>query len=92
MPKITRTLPCRVDFIMHDEDFQVALLGSMGFSTTFIQKETGLTEGQVSYRLSKAAIKRKDYRDGESGEAEMVIATLTKKMSRELVKKLDELK
>lgn len=86
-----RTLPCKVDFLANDEDFQVALLGAMGFSTTFIKRETGLTDGQIQYRLGKAEIKRKSYRDGESQEAEMVMATLSKKMSKELIHKLDNM-
>lgn len=56
-----------------DEELQCAILGSMGFSTRFIQEKTGLTPCQVSYRLNKASIKRRDYRNGESAMAQRVM-------------------
>jgi hypothetical protein len=56
----------RVDYFNNREDFQVVMLGSLGFSTTFIQQFTGLTFSQVLYRLHKVGTKRSDYREGRS--------------------------
>lgn len=55
-----------------DADFTCAQLGAWGFSTQAIAKRTGLTKCQVTYRLHKAAIKRKDYRDGISHVANLI--------------------
>lgn len=54
-------------------DLEVAILGSMGFSTAFIMERTGLTKYQVVYRLTKAEVKRADYRNGHSRIAKSVI-------------------
>jgi hypothetical protein len=62
-----------VDFYNRSDDFQAALLGSLGFSTTCICNKTGLTSGQVMYRLSKASIRRMDYRNGDSAVASVVL-------------------
>lgn len=59
-----RTPPRRVDFFARSDDFAVALHGAMGRSTTFIARLTGLTPCQVQYRLSRAQIRRADYRNG----------------------------
>jgi len=62
-----------------DEDLRCAILGGMGFSTKMITSETGLTPCQVSYRLNKAHIKRKDYRDGNSVVAKRVMNAIPNK-------------
>ena len=64
--------PMRVNWTS-DEDLQCAILASLGFSTRYIMQETGLSACQVSYRLGKGKIKRKDYRDGESDMAKRVV-------------------
>lgn len=61
-----------------DEDLQCAILGGMGFSTVMITETTGLTPCQVNYRLHKAGIKRKDYRDGTSDMAHRVLNSVPK--------------
>lgn len=66
------TKPRRVTWL-DDDDLRCALLAKLGFSTKMICETTGLTPCQVSYRLNKARIKRKDYRDGESDMAELVV-------------------
>ena len=55
----------RVHFTENADDFRCALLGRMGFSTQFIMRQTRLSQGQVSYRLRRARIKRSDYREGK---------------------------
>lgn len=59
-----------------DEDLQCAILGGMGFSTRMIMEHTGLSACQVSYRLSKGRIKRRDYRDGHSDVAHRVMQSI----------------
>jgi hypothetical protein len=66
----------RVDFIRNKQDLEVLLLGSMGFATDFIMERTGLTVGQVLYRLGLGAIKRKDYRNGSTAVAQYVLGSL----------------
>lgn len=56
-----------------DADLRCAILAALGFSTKMIVEETGLSPCQVSYRLQKGRIKRKDYRDGTSDMAQRVI-------------------
>lgn len=51
------------------QDFDCALLGSLGFSTKFLVSKTGLTQHQVTYRLHKANVSRMAFRNGESPEA-----------------------
>lgn len=69
---MSRTNPKRVNWTS-DEDLQCAILGALGFSTKYIGEQTGLTNCQITYRLGKGSIKRKDYRNGESDMAQRVI-------------------
>lgn len=62
----------RVDLLKGD-DFRCALLGSLGFSTKLIHARTGLTPGQIAYRLRMGGIRRQDFRNGESALAERVL-------------------
>jgi hypothetical protein len=41
-------------------------LGSFGLSTQAISEATGLSPGQVLYRLKKGHVLRRDYRNGKS--------------------------
>lgn len=66
------TKPLRVHWTS-DEDLQCAILAALGFSTQMIAERTGLTNSQITYRLKKAAIKRADYRNGESAMAQRVL-------------------
>lgn len=68
--------PRRVDFFTFEEDYRCAYLGALGFSTRYIQGQTKLTPGKISYRLKKAQIKRMDYRNGESEFASIVMRNL----------------
>ena len=64
--------PRRVDFHLHNEDFECAYLGALGRSSKSINSRTKLSMGQISYRLRKAQIRRMDYRDGSSEVAQLV--------------------
>lgn len=66
----------RVDFIRDPVDFQCALLGALGLSTSYIGKETELTPCQITYRLHKANVKRADYRNGGSAFAKRFVRTV----------------
>lgn len=85
---MTRTKPQQVNFGVNDHDFQVALMGALGFSTQYIMEQTGLTNCQVNYRLGIAEIRRKDYRNGHSQEARMVLANATARLRRPLRERL----
>jgi len=68
-----RLLPRRVDFLGEQVDFNCALLGQMGFGTGYIAQQTGLSKGQVLYRLRKAAVRRAQLRRGESPYASLLV-------------------
>jgi hypothetical protein len=68
--------PNRIDW-MNDDDLKCAIMGAMGFSSQYISEETGLSSGQIQYRLNKGSIKRKDYRNGKSDMAARVIERMT---------------
>lgn len=72
MSNNSKTTPRRVDWFLHDDDYECAYLGSLGFSTRYIMRMTKLTSGKITYRLKKAAIRRIDYRDGNSDLATLV--------------------
>lgn len=65
-----------VDFLHNAKDLEAAVLASMGFSTDFIQAKTGLSPGQIGYRLKRAGVKRAEYRSGNSALARMVLGQL----------------
>lgn len=73
---------------LDSEGRNAARLGEHGFTNKFIAKRTGLSEGQVQYRLSLAGIKRREFRNGETEEARRV-ANLP--MSKRMQTKLDKL-
>jgi len=79
-----------VDFLHIRADYDCALLGAFGFSTEFIKRKTGLSPGQVSYRLNKAEIKRSEFRNGESVYADMVLRNLRPVCQDKLMKHLYE--
>lgn len=57
------------------ERFDAALLGSLGFGNIYIQRRTGLTNGQITYTLRKANVRRLEFRRGESPEAQALLRT-----------------
>jgi hypothetical protein len=89
--------PKRVDFHANGDDFSCVLLASIGLTTAAIAQQTGLTEGQVLYRLALAERENKSrgrksariqYRQGKSAICRIVINQLTARSS--LVKKTIE--
>lgn len=77
-----------VDFLHVRADYQCALLGAFGFSTYYIKSKTGLSPGQIGYRLKKAEISRMDFRNGQSVYAEMVLRNVRQVAQEKLVKHL----
>lgn len=78
--------PRRVDFNTYDEDYECAYLGSLGFSTRYIAFRTKLTPGKITYRLRKAAVRRMDYRNGDSEFATIVMRNLRPVLTKHLDK------
>jgi hypothetical protein len=74
----------RVDFFDNSQDYEAAFLGSLGFSTRCIMRHTKLRPGQITYRLKKAAIRRIDYRDGNSDTASMILRHMRPSLEKEL--------
>lgn len=70
--------PRKVDFLTNGDDFDVVLLGMIGWSTQAIAAKTGLSWNQVTYRLGRAGITRADYRNGESAAAKSMYQAVTK--------------
>jgi hypothetical protein len=71
-------------------DYESAFLGSMGFSTRCIMHETGLSGGQIIYRLHKAKIRRIDYRDGNSDIASIMLRHMRPTIEKEVTRYLKE--
>lgn len=69
---------------LDDDDLFVAFLGEVGWHSRAIAERTNMTECQVNYRLHKANIKRKDYRNGESKTSELVIDKCAPQVTRDL--------
>jgi hypothetical protein len=70
----------RVGLLNKSEDFQAVLMASMGLSDAAISGATGLTGGQISYRLRKAKdvlnapnLTRRAFRSGESPIARTMV-------------------
>lgn len=68
-------MPNRTRYVSwsNGQDFDCVLLGSLGFSSRLIERKTGLTMGQIGYRLKKASVRRLDFRNGVSPEAAVVL-------------------
>jgi alkylhydroperoxidase family enzyme len=73
------------------ENFLCCRLALLGFSTDLIVRKCGLSESQVFYRLRKAGILRRDYRDGQTSIARIVIQQTQKATRRDLEERLQPL-
>jgi len=83
--------PRRVDFFNYQEDFECAYLASLGRSNKCIMARTKLSSGKITYRLKKAQITRRDYRDGTSDIALIVERALRPGVTKDLTKYLKNL-
>jgi hypothetical protein len=59
------------------------------FRTDFNSARIGLTVGQVNYRLAKAAVDRRDYRDGSSPLAVRVCGSLSREAEHSIRKRME---
>lgn len=57
---------------------QCVFLGASGFSHKLIAAQTGLSLGQVKYRLKKTHTKVRDYRNGKGPVAQFVLSEVEK--------------
>jgi hypothetical protein len=75
----TKRRPKAVNFLTNGDDHVCVLLASLGFSTAYICKRTGLSESQVTYRIQKAGLtlanhmSRSDFRNGSSPFSDLVL-------------------
>ena len=80
----------RVSLLSDPDDFHACLLATLGFSVKVITQQTGLSGGRVYYRLKKAQIKIKEYRNGVSPIAQLVIDNSKIKAAKQLTTYLHE--
>jgi len=87
-----------VGLLNKPEDFNCMVLASMGLSDEAIQNATGLTFGQIHYRLRKAApatvgqhLTRRDFRRGRSPLARIIVNQAARFVQRPLTQSLREL-
>lgn len=60
----------------------------MGKSSRYISGETGLSQGQIRYRLNKFEIKLSDYRNGDNRFTKVVFRQAQRAVDAELMKHL----
>lgn len=72
----------------NQDDMRVLVLGKLGFSTKAITKETGLSGHQITYRLHKFAVRRLDYRNGQSDVAKYILNKTQGYVENNLLKQL----
>lgn len=65
-----------VDFENDPIQQEVGHLADAGLFTRAIARETGMSEGQVTYRLGILRVRRAKYRDGTSPMAKIVVAAI----------------
>lgn len=65
----------KVDFEANQRDLKTALLAECGFYARTIACEAKLSVGQVTYRYRKAGISLRDYREGKSPMARMILGS-----------------
>lgn len=82
-----------VNFLGDPDDFHVLLLASMGMTYHVISRQTGMSKGQISYRLRRANLHRKEhdkissynYRNGVSQSSQAVIQLASRRVAQVLV-------
>lgn len=75
----------RVAFLAKQEDFDCAMLAEFGMELKTIAGYTGLSLGQVMYRLKKLNIRVKDFRQGRGQYARLVFKHLDKLAAQQLI-------
>jgi hypothetical protein len=75
-----------VDFLNEIRDFECVHLAALGYSDEVIMRETGLSKGQIAYRLKRVELKRSYYRRGESEIGKLVISKTKEAVSQKLTR------
>jgi hypothetical protein len=93
--KIARATARKVDLLYNPDDFKVCMMAGIGMSTKAICEATGLSHCQVTYRITRANIKRAAYRNGESPVAKAMLRQTTEVaaplIKKQLIARLKEL-
>lgn len=77
--------PKRITFSdQQGDEVLVLVLGELGLFSRAIAEKTGLTLCQVNYRLNRAGITRRSYRDGSSQTVSTVIGLMTPQLRPEV--------
>ena len=74
--------------LANQADFECCMLGRFGMTVKTIAGFTGLSEGQVSYRLKKAGICIRDFRNGHGDFASMVFGVATNRGAKLVIEEL----
>ena len=84
-----------IGLLSNREDFACVILASLGHSNHAITRATGLTTGQISYRLkrakevlSKARMTRAAFRDGRSPFSRTLVEAAAKQIAPRLITRL----
>ena len=74
--RVNRSVP----ILWGDIDRQAAVLVSWGFTNAFVSERTGLSMGQISYRLKRLGMQRVryEYRHGQGPVAEELLRIRTR--------------
>ena len=67
-----------------------AFYASYGMSANYIGRNTGLTKGQISYALKRAAVRITDYRNGLSNTCAVVMKLTQEQVDTELYRHLEK--
>ncbi len=54
-------------------NLRAAVLVACGYSDKFIREQTGLSPGQINYRAKQVHVSRREYRDGTSPFAKLMV-------------------
>ena len=73
------------------ETFFCLHLGALGFATKLIERRTGLSHSQISYRLHRAGIRLRDYREGTTPIAQIVIDKTEEVVTKRVLAKIRSL-
>lgn len=88
---VSKELEHRVAFLGRQEDYECVMLAKFGMTHDTIASFTGLSKGQVGYRLKKAGVKVTDFRMGIGAYAQIVMQHTAARAAKLLVHELRQL-
>lgn len=80
----------RVGGLSKQENIEVITLANLGMTLKTISQFTGLTPGQVSYRLHVFGIRVSDFREGRGPIAQMVFERLANRVTKQSIQLVRE--